>query len=571
MGDAMSPLQPSHRFVTAGRYRSNKTIRDHMSDKTFNQAGWRALARALPIEAIIAVTLLALVELFAILQMNQGHLVFSMDDPYIHFALGYHLLDGHYGINASAYAAPSSSILWPFLVAPLTRNAALLPYAVVAINFGASLVTLGCFWCTLRPHLSGAAQRWQATVVIVLAYIGTNQITLIFTGLEHSMQVALCALMAVGLIRHTQDQQVRWWWLMCIAAAPWVRYECTALSMASLGYLAWVGRPRLALLTAATMVTPMIAFSGYLKHLGLGALPSSIVVKTALNQYQSTLPSWLLNIKINLLSAKGAVMLLATMWLATTALRASTPRRIRGAAWVLTCATAAHISLGQLGFRYEIYIWACVLIFGFHTLPQWSNFSARRIWHDMRMQPMHAMAAALLLVLVGRFSPSLISTARASNNIYEQQYQMGRFVHDYLKQPVAVNDLGYVAYGNRQPVLDLWGLGSQEAIKARQSTDPQWFDKLARTHKVPYAIIYDDWFPKKPTTWLRVAELKLSKAPVFAAGDTVQFYALDCQAAAKATAALTDFKTSIPNGSTLTLHPESTQACEASNVAAAPD
>jgi hypothetical protein len=57
----------------------------------------------------------------------------------------------------------------------------------------------------------------------------------------------------------------------------------------------------------------------------------------------------------------------------------------------------------------------------------------------------------------------------ASTNIHIQQAQMARFVADYWRQPVAVNDLGLVAYRGGEYTLDLWGLASQEARIARPS------------------------------------------------------------------------------------------------------
>ena len=81
----------------------------------------------------------------AILLVAQAHLtcgvVYSLDDPYIHLALARQILHGHYGINPGEFAAPSSSILWPFLLAPFafTRLVEFLP---LVINLAALLVAV---------------------------------------------------------------------------------------------------------------------------------------------------------------------------------------------------------------------------------------------------------------------------------------------------------------------------------------------------------------------------------------------------------------------------------------------
>src|SRR5581483_7242562 len=62
-------------------------------------------------------------ELVAIMALNHGMLVYTLDDAYIHLALAERILGGTYGINLHEVAAPASSILWPFLLAPFARLA----------------------------------------------------------------------------------------------------------------------------------------------------------------------------------------------------------------------------------------------------------------------------------------------------------------------------------------------------------------------------------------------------------------------------------------------------------------
>ena len=43
--------------------------------------------------------------------------MYTLDNPYIHLSLAENLLRGHYGVNVDEVASPSSSILYPFLLA----------------------------------------------------------------------------------------------------------------------------------------------------------------------------------------------------------------------------------------------------------------------------------------------------------------------------------------------------------------------------------------------------------------------------------------------------------------------
>jgi len=69
----------------------------------------------------------------AVLKLNHGTFTYSLDDPYIHLALSDQSRHGHYGISAGHRAAPSSSILFPFLLA-LASGALIHPYLPLLIG-----------------------------------------------------------------------------------------------------------------------------------------------------------------------------------------------------------------------------------------------------------------------------------------------------------------------------------------------------------------------------------------------------------------------------------------------------
>ena len=76
--------------------------------------------------------------------LNNGQFAFTLDDPYIHLALAKQLALGNYGINSGEFAAPASSILWPFLLIPATLTP-LSEYLVVLINTCFALLSLWFF------------------------------------------------------------------------------------------------------------------------------------------------------------------------------------------------------------------------------------------------------------------------------------------------------------------------------------------------------------------------------------------------------------------------------------------
>lgn len=67
----------------------------------------------------LAALALPLIAIFAfILVETKGHFTYTLDDPYIHLALAKNIWLGHYGINPGEMSSPSSSLLWPFVLAP---------------------------------------------------------------------------------------------------------------------------------------------------------------------------------------------------------------------------------------------------------------------------------------------------------------------------------------------------------------------------------------------------------------------------------------------------------------------
>lgn len=74
--------------------------------------------------------------------------------------------------------------------------------------------------------------------------------------------------------------------------------------------------------------------------------------------------------------------------------------------------------------------------------------------------------------------------------------------------PVAVNDLGWVSFRNDHYVLDLWGLGSETARKARAASEPGWMKALADANAVDLAMIYPQWFEGElPAEWVKLGEI----------------------------------------------------------------
>ena len=373
------------------------------------------------------------VELVAVWTLNDGWLVYTLDDAYIHLALAESIITGHYGINPGEFSSPSSSILWPILIAPLAATR-IAEYGPFLINVAAALATLYVVWRLLEISLrfQGPGQKALAlAALLVLFTLGSNTIGLIFTGTEHSVQLFFVAAIVLGLAIEIHTGHVASWLPAAIVLSPLVRYENLAVSFAALLYLAGRGRLKLALTLGAAIVVVLAAYSAFLVQLGLPYLPTSVMLKM---QGVSA------NLEQSLAVPKGVVLILAMLGLVAFAAFGRGERRRRLLAAAASVAIALHLAGGSYGWyhRYEVYIWAFTILIVI-------GLSGARISDAISGHASNwKLALLVILVYAGVFATSaafirgLMTLPIASNNIYEQHYQMHRFATQYYRKPVAV-------------------------------------------------------------------------------------------------------------------------------------
>jgi len=457
-----------------------------------------------------ALLLLAGFELWAILTLNHGALLYALDDAYIHLGLAARLHGGHYGINAGEASSPSSSILWPFLLAPFSGWSRF-EWVPLILNLLAALGTAVVIPRLSMLVLGPAASRPGAlfhAVLGVLLLVLFNTVGLVFLGLEHSLQVLLTLLAVLQLFEVAGGGRPRAWLWPVLVLGPLVRYENLVLTLPALGFLWFMGHRRAALVTLASLAGLLATFSLFLIGQGLPPLPSSVLMKMGAKAN----PVWVLDRLVqNLLQTwSGPWLLLLGLALLGRVL-ARGERGPRGLALVILLAILGHSLFGRFGafHRYEIYVLAAAV-----TAAALVHRERIRGWFRAGPRLAGAIALAVLALASGRSLYGLVVTPFATHELYCQQYLMGRFAREVLRAPVAVNDLGLVAFRNPHFVVDLWGLGSPEVLEARKELRAMaWADTLCRRHGAVVAMIYDSWLPDRPASWKRVGVLRLAASP----------------------------------------------------------
>jgi hypothetical protein len=471
----------------------------------------------------VAVYLVVVVGVFAgILHANGGHFVYSLDDPYIHLALAENIAHGHYGINASEPSSPSSTLLWPLMVVPLAGTAwhefvPLFWNLVFGVASGFAIGGAMARWMPLRGERDWLGRLKQIGMGALLMVVG-NLVGLAFLGMEHTLQVFLAILCALGCAEAWDGRPVPAWSLAAAVVAPSVRYEDVILTLAVCLALAGRHERKKAVVVMAASLAPLALFGLFLKAHGLPGLPTSVMVKGNVYADDSGFFGSLMQMAVNNISQMwGAVYLKRPMTVMlgifTLLLVKERVARRRYVLVAAVLAAALQIAFGRFGwfYRYEVY----ALIFLAVVLVRIATES-RPIWLGV---------ATLVLLWMGTYYINAIpETVQSSHEVYGQQYQMHRFVDDYWRQDVAVNDLGWVSF--QKPagiyVLDVYGLASVEASQQSDKTE-EWLEGIVKRHGVRLAMVYPGWFDI-PDSWVPEGRMCLDRKPIIVASQCMEFY-----------------------------------------------
>lgn len=521
---------------------------------------------ARPLLAVLAGLAVVLVaDIVCVLVATHGHLVYPLEAAYTHLALAQQIAQGHYGLVPGEAAAPSSSILYPFLLAllrPLGLGA-LLPLAINLLSTLAAggFAVLLARECQIGLHRIAA---WRLVLLTAVVAIALNLPGLALTGLEHSLHVAMTVAYLLGLVRFVIRGRCDRWWLACIIIQPIIRFEAAGMLVADALIFVAFRKYRYALAMVVIGVALVGGYSLFLRSLGLPLLPSSVLARSDWSNaavashsgLATVIVAILKNLYSNLNSFGAAQMLggvaLGVAWLGGAA--AALSRRPLAQSdqiklvtlGFMTFVTAAQLAGGKLGWvppRYEAYVLALnlcgVAIIYRERVDAWCGQAS---WPRVS-----AICVALLLIFAG-YATQFFFIPTLAGKEYQGPYQLHRFVTAFYRAPVAVNQIGSVNFDNPGYVLDLSGLASEAARKARAGgRSPGWMDGLMASHDVGLALIdpeNEQTVPGVPASWTMLGELRADGAT----RPMIVFYARQPSDVAAAASALEQFAPTLPPG-----------------------
>lgn len=500
------------------------------------------IARVLPVLALLA-ALLTFALYQAIAFGRAGAFEYPLDDVYIHLAMAEGIASGGYGINPGEYASADSSALYPFLLVPFAGSEAqrYLPLIWNMIGLAAS----AWFWGLIVAR--AALPRWAGFALAVAGPVALNMPGVAFLGMEHSLHAAATLATLLGLLRLSDTGRVGLLLVAGVFLMPAMRLEGAAFAVLAAAATLAFGHRRVGLGLGVLAILPVAGLMLGLTALGLDPLPGSVMAK--LNHPDMVTLSWLdqkfFTAARNVMDWPGkgfaASALLVTI-VATSGGFLRGPRwpvylAVIGAAW-------AHFFLAQTGWmhRYEHYILLLVAAVAVLMAGEIAQQTPRRALLAV------AMPVAIVLAAGVNYVPNASGAfLKNPHLVHRQQGQMARFAKDFIKGPVAVNDIGYVSWENDNEVLDLWGLASATARNARMSKAPGWGGPLVADSGAKVIMIYDHWVDEGiDPSWVPLGTFFTHYSNEFMGGAKVRFYAPTPALVPEVTALLRDWAKGLP-------------------------
>ena len=293
---------------------------------------------------------------------SAGHLVYALDDAYIHMAMARNLAGhGVFGVTRYGFTSSSSSPLWTLLLAGLFALLGPRDWLPLALNvlFAASLLAVADR--VLQAHGVRPPSRLLALVAVV---VFTPLPPLVLVGQEHVLHATLTLAFA-GLLTLAPPRAAL---LLIAPALTAMRYE--GLFLVFIACLVLAARRRFAFALALGVVSllpPALYGLVSLAH-GWYALPNPVILKGALGE---GLTGWRRIALVPFLGGWGElartphVLALVALAAVTLLARWRSPSSREGTLLIVFIGTAIlHLQYARTGwfYRYEAYLVALGIV-----------------------------------------------------------------------------------------------------------------------------------------------------------------------------------------------------------------
>jgi hypothetical protein len=518
----------------------------------------------LPIALAALLLPILLIEL-QVARASGGVFMYPLDDTFIHMTVAKTLaLHGTWGIAPGDFESASSSVGYTLLLAGLFKVFSVHAYIPFLINLVAAILVLWVVDKRLRMEQVlpfGRLAILLAVVVLVPLPI------LVITGMEHTLQCLFSFLFVVQfsdwLAAADRERGLQFPVVLYVYAllACMIRYEGAFLVGIACLLLLYKRRIPTAFLLGFIGALPIAVFGFYSIAKGSYFLPNSVLLKSegarlslrGLTGFFFQTVEQKLTISLAGIATTVTQHLLIILPLTYLLLAGPLKKAVRHSYMLIMLVSSAllQLTLAATGwfYRYEAYLVLCTVYILFLLMYQYKA----ELVLKLRAYPLAAgfLLFALFLPMVYRSAAAFSKAERACLNIFDQQYQMAKFLHSYYDDEViAVNDIGAVSYFKKEKNLDLMGLANIKVARSKKENtcSPDFLDSLSRSEKAGVAIVFDGWFSDSLLSkWNKVATWTIPDN-VICQDSTVTFYAIDKTKTGALRSHLQQYQPSLPYG-----------------------
>lgn len=514
--------------------------------------------------AIAIYLLIAAGLLMASLSLNQGHFIYALDDAYIHMDMAKNLvMHGRFATNGMDFTSASSSPFWVLILSAVYFVSGVSTTAPFVLNV--LLQFLSIFIAYRILHASGESKY---ILLVLLAFVLiTPFFTALFSGMEHSAQIAFALLFVFfssQVISSNETKNAIKYLAVITPILTALRYESIFLVFVVSFLLLLRKKYLLSISIFALGLMPILIYGIISVSHGWYFFPNSILLKSPPPDFSLFgLLKFGYNGFRNITHPHIFLLLMILFFLhGFNYVR-------KGELWswqqvfLLIVVLTTVLNMGMTRFhqnawfyRYDAYLMALgiiaisVNIAGAGVKPYFQTpFGSERSLFA-KLTVLILFAVILSPFILRAFS--VFQVPLATNNIYDQHYQMAQFVREYVQNMnLAANDIGMINFYSDAKILDLYGLGDMEVARSKftgkYTTDV--IENLIKEGNIKLAIVYAngyDMYGGLPSSWIKIAEWTMMNYNVVCGYETVTFFAVNSEDEGSLRKLLNDFSQHLP-------------------------
>jgi hypothetical protein len=514
--------------------------------------------------SVLIFVILIVSAVYGVIDYCGGNYIYPLDDTYIHLSVANNLANhGVWGVTQHEFSSSSSSILYTLILSIsifIFGNNQLLPLILnVLFSYFIIFYLFKIFKPLIFIEFDDIKRRILSGIIlsiaIILIILFAPLVILTLSGMEHTLQILINIIFIQFLITYLENFDKRNFiklFLISMAVTT-VRYEGLFLILIAMIFFANKKDYKKGLILLFISIIPLIIFGLISVMNSWMPLPNSILLKSTKPENFNSLGllkypfGWIMKLfkEPHLLTI--FITSCSILWVNYKS--RFTFKDSKNIWLILTVLlTILHLTFAKTGwvFRYEAYIVVIGLIGVLFNLTEIVKFGE-----------IHLKRAVLILSLImvyacgERAYESFRDARTMSVNIYEQQYQMSRFIKEYYNNSaVVLGDIGCCTYFTNIKLIDLVALGSIEPLKLRMNKkfNVDEVRKLADNKNVEIAILYKEPFQNLiPKNWTEIGTWKI-KNNIGCYMDKVTFYSVKPEKSVILLYNLSQFSKKLPVG-----------------------